>query len=257
MSDKQGVRAHQRAIGIDRGHDPRIGAGLPQIAAGELQFAYGLSEPDVGGDLAAVKPRADLDGLGGVDRHHGARQVRIELAIDRRAPACRHVRAHDFDEGADRAAVLADQVHIGFPELRGLGIRAEEVVLAHLIPVPAGPVDPAFANLHKRGADPDVFAQHLARDRARGARVAVLAQLALDRLVGMSAAPIRPVLLLALPERYATGPLSAQLSAEGESCLEALRARLPSALQGIDIEAFPFGRASGAVALRRSPFRLQ
>ena len=85
-----------------------------------------------------------------------------------------------------------------------------------------------------------------------GARVAVLAQLALDRLVGMSAAPIRPVLLLALPERYATGPLSAQLSAEGESCLEALRARLPNALQGIDIEAFPFGRASGAVALRRA-----
>jgi alkylation response protein AidB-like acyl-CoA dehydrogenase len=39
---------------------------LPKIAAGELQFAYGLSEPDVGGDLAAVKTRADLDDDGDV-----------------------------------------------------------------------------------------------------------------------------------------------------------------------------------------------
>jgi alkylation response protein AidB-like acyl-CoA dehydrogenase len=35
---------------------------LPKIAAGQLQFAYGLSEPDVGGDLAAVKTRASLEG---------------------------------------------------------------------------------------------------------------------------------------------------------------------------------------------------
>ncbi len=34
---------------------------LPKIAAGELQFAYGLSEPDTGGDLASVKTRAHLE----------------------------------------------------------------------------------------------------------------------------------------------------------------------------------------------------
>ncbi|MDP7549199.1 MAG: acyl-CoA dehydrogenase family protein [Alphaproteobacteria bacterium] len=34
---------------------------LPKIAAGELHFAYGLSEPDVGGDLASVKTRAHLE----------------------------------------------------------------------------------------------------------------------------------------------------------------------------------------------------
>lgn len=34
---------------------------LPKIAAGELHFAYGLSEPDIGGDLAAVKTLARLE----------------------------------------------------------------------------------------------------------------------------------------------------------------------------------------------------
>ena len=33
---------------------------LPQLARGEHLFAYGLSEPDVGGDLASVRCRADL-----------------------------------------------------------------------------------------------------------------------------------------------------------------------------------------------------
>lgn len=32
---------------------------LPRIARGELSFAYGLSEPDVGGDLASVTTRAE------------------------------------------------------------------------------------------------------------------------------------------------------------------------------------------------------
>ncbi len=35
---------------------------LPKLARGELLFAYGLSEPDVGGDLASVKTRAWRDG---------------------------------------------------------------------------------------------------------------------------------------------------------------------------------------------------
>jgi alkylation response protein AidB-like acyl-CoA dehydrogenase len=42
---------------------------LPKLANGEMLFAYGLSEPDVGSDLAAVKTRAEL-----VD---GGRKVRI------------------------------------------------------------------------------------------------------------------------------------------------------------------------------------
>ena len=35
---------------------------LPRLAKGELFFAYGLSEPDVGGDLASVTTRARLEG---------------------------------------------------------------------------------------------------------------------------------------------------------------------------------------------------
>ncbi len=35
---------------------------LPKLARGELFFAYGLSEPDVGGDLASVSTRARLEG---------------------------------------------------------------------------------------------------------------------------------------------------------------------------------------------------
>jgi len=35
---------------------------LPRLARGELFFAYGLSEPDVGGDLASVATRAEWDG---------------------------------------------------------------------------------------------------------------------------------------------------------------------------------------------------
>lgn len=35
---------------------------LPRLARGELMFAYGLSEPDVGGDLASVRTRAHLEG---------------------------------------------------------------------------------------------------------------------------------------------------------------------------------------------------
>jgi alkylation response protein AidB-like acyl-CoA dehydrogenase len=35
---------------------------LPRLARGELFFAYGLSEPDVGGDLASVTTRAEMQG---------------------------------------------------------------------------------------------------------------------------------------------------------------------------------------------------
>ena len=35
---------------------------LPRLAAGELTFAYGLSEPEVGGDLASVTTRARREG---------------------------------------------------------------------------------------------------------------------------------------------------------------------------------------------------
>ena len=57
MSDKQGIRAHQRAIGIDRGHDPRIGAGLPQIAQDCGDHIGHVHALHAGPDRAMLDPR--------------------------------------------------------------------------------------------------------------------------------------------------------------------------------------------------------
>ena len=46
----------------ENGSDAQQAQLLPRIAKGELLFAYGLSEPDVGGDLASVRTRARRDG---------------------------------------------------------------------------------------------------------------------------------------------------------------------------------------------------
>ncbi len=46
----------------ENGSDAQKAEMLPKLAAGEMFFAYGLSEPDVGGDLPSVKTRARMDG---------------------------------------------------------------------------------------------------------------------------------------------------------------------------------------------------
>lgn len=46
----------------ENGNEEQKNALLPRLARGELMFAYGLSEPDVGGDLSNVRTRAVLDG---------------------------------------------------------------------------------------------------------------------------------------------------------------------------------------------------
>jgi alkylation response protein AidB-like acyl-CoA dehydrogenase len=46
----------------ENGSPAQKAAFLPRLAKGELMFAYGLSEPDVGGDLASVTTRARRDG---------------------------------------------------------------------------------------------------------------------------------------------------------------------------------------------------
>jgi hypothetical protein len=89
------------------------------------------------------------------------------------------------------------------------------------------------------------------------ARTVALAQLALRRLEGLSETVRRAVLLLALPERYGAGGISSDLSPEGKSFLQTLRAGLPPRLISIEIEVFPFGRAAGAVALRRAVEHLE
>lgn len=46
----------------ENGSEAQKAALLPKLARGELLFAYGLSEPDVGGDLASVTTRARREG---------------------------------------------------------------------------------------------------------------------------------------------------------------------------------------------------
>src|SRR5262249_47315487 len=47
---------------VESGSEPQKCALLPKVAAGDLLFAYGLSEPNVGGDLAAVETTARREG---------------------------------------------------------------------------------------------------------------------------------------------------------------------------------------------------
>lgn len=47
---------------LENGSDAQKAELLPKLARGELFFAYGLSEPDVGGDLSAVTTRARREG---------------------------------------------------------------------------------------------------------------------------------------------------------------------------------------------------
>jgi len=65
---------------------------LPRLARGELFFAYGLSEPDVGGDLASVATRARRDGdtivIDGAKRWcSGADWAHVIYALVRSGPA--------------------------------------------------------------------------------------------------------------------------------------------------------------------------
>jgi 3-oxoacyl-[acyl-carrier-protein] synthase-1 len=83
-------------------------------------------------------------------------------------------------------------------------------------------------------------------------RVAALAQLVLSRIVGPIGTPRRPILLVAVPERYGAGGITLDLTTDGHLFLKALRARLPPGLSSGEVEMFPFGRAAGAVALRRA-----
>jgi 3-oxoacyl-[acyl-carrier-protein] synthase I len=61
-----------------------------------------------------------------------------------------------------------------------------------------------------------------------------------------------PIVLLALPERFAAAENHQALNLEGEAFIAALRSCLPTGLASAEIEAFPYGRAAGALALRRA-----
>lgn len=62
----------------------------------------------------------------------------------------------------------------------------------------------------------------------------------------------QPVLLVALPERFSAGGMSMELTPQGKDFVQSLRACLPAGLSSSGIEGFAFGRAAGALAMRRA-----
>lgn len=82
-------------------------------------------------------------------------------------------------------------------------------------------------------------------------RAAALASLALGRLAEAIDVKRQAVLLLALPDSYGAADAAFARSPHGRSFLDTVRRSLKRAAS-LDIEIFPFGRAAGAVALRRA-----
>ena len=79
---------------------------LPRIAAGELYFAIGMSEPDVGSDLASVRTRAERRGSAlGPERAQGLDQRRPPVPLRDRAVPHRARRP----EGAPRRPEPVDR----------------------------------------------------------------------------------------------------------------------------------------------------
>ncbi|MCE7999142.1 MAG: acyl-CoA/acyl-ACP dehydrogenase [Rhodobiaceae bacterium] len=59
---------------VENGSEAQKRALLPKLAKGDIWFAYGLSEPDVGGDLATVRTRAHLEDDGKTVVINGAKR---------------------------------------------------------------------------------------------------------------------------------------------------------------------------------------
>jgi len=69
---------------------------------------------------------ADLHALDRVDRHHRRRQLAVELAVDRFAPARRHAIGDHGDACTDRIAGLAQRIHVAFEFADLRRMRPEE-----------------------------------------------------------------------------------------------------------------------------------
>ena len=83
-------------------------------------------------------------------------------------------------------------------------------------------------------------------------RAVALAQLGLAGFAESIDVTDRPVLVLAVSDRYAAGNKTAELNEEGHAFVAAFRSILPASLRGGDLEVLPYGRAAGAPALRRA-----
>jgi len=95
---------------------------LPKLAAGELLFAYGLSEPDVGGDLASAGVTARIEGdevvINGTKRWcTGARKADYIYTLVRSGPAGEKYHNLSF------VLVPTDAAGITIVDINHLGLR--------------------------------------------------------------------------------------------------------------------------------------
>ena len=117
--------------------------------------------------LDRAKPRADLHALDRVDAHHRVGDVRIQLVVDRFAPAHRHALRHRGNARAAGIAGLAQPVHERLQFGHAVRVRRKKRVGPNRIP--ALERDTVRAELRHVAADLDAMAlaQPFFRNRAR------------------------------------------------------------------------------------------
>jgi alkylation response protein AidB-like acyl-CoA dehydrogenase len=107
---------------VENGSEAQKQHFLPKLAAGELLFAYGLSEPDVGGDLASAGVTARIEGdevvINGTKRWcTGAHKADYIYTLVRSGPAEEKYRNLSF------VLVPTDAAGITIVDINHLGLR--------------------------------------------------------------------------------------------------------------------------------------
>lgn len=122
---------------------------LPRLAAGELLFAYGLSEPNVGGDLATVTTRADLSADKASVVVNGAKRwctmadiadyIYCLVRSDRQAPRYKNLSLVLIPKGADGVHYEPiDHMGIGYAETFDVTFENVEIPASLIIGGPEG-----------------------------------------------------------------------------------------------------------------------
>src|ERR1700722_18226798 len=119
------------------------------------------------GQFGGGKARANFHALDRVDAHQRARDLGVELAVDRRAPAGWRAFRDDLEHRADRRSGFANPIEIVGEALRGCRVRAKERIAMNFAPVPTRAIDLMRADLNERAANRH-SGNDLARDRAGG-----------------------------------------------------------------------------------------
>jgi hypothetical protein len=141
---------------------------MRRITSSSAAWSIGAGAHTIGVFLAAKSRRseavADLDTFYRVNAHAGTGELRVELHVEGRTPACRNAGRHAFDDGTERGAGLARRVDEDFPARSGGGIGAEERVVGDFARVEA--FHAVATDLDDMRDDAD-FADYQPRDSAR------------------------------------------------------------------------------------------